>query len=160
MSASSYVSSPFFYIAYLTNANLKGGLLATCLTSTGSWPTILPNGQQTPWHVRACWYCGIVFSLFAVLTAAQQSLRLHRLSGHRDGLAYIRRAMARKVEPYGRLRPHWMQIYAWQMSVLFLTMSVVSMLIGMGILAWEATSFGPGKDINLGWWDDNSKVMS
>lgn len=59
---------------------IVGALLAGCLTSTGSWPTILPNGRSSPWTVQACWYTGIVFALFSVLTAAQQSVRLHRLS--------------------------------------------------------------------------------
>ncbi|KAK1818006.1 hypothetical protein LTR12_007641 [Friedmanniomyces endolithicus] len=61
-----------------------------------SWPTILSSGVESPWIVRTCWYCGIVFSLFAVLTAAQQSIRLHRMATHRDAWRNIRLFMGAK----------------------------------------------------------------
>jgi len=70
-----------------------GALLAGCLTNTGSWPTILHNGRSMPWTVPTCWYTGIVYPLFAVLTAALQSICLHRLSAHKHGLRNIRRVI-------------------------------------------------------------------
>ena len=66
--------------------------------------------------------------------------------------------MAQRVDAYGNKRPRQMHVLAWQISVAFLTLSVACMIFGMCILAWMATSFGPGKDTRFGWWDDNSKV--
>ncbi|RMY96281.1 hypothetical protein D0861_00232 [Hortaea werneckii] len=123
-----------------------GALLAGCLTSTGSWPTVLQNGQNSPWTVRTCWYTGIVFALFAVLTAAQQSIRLHRLSAHKDSLKNIRHYMGCKV-------------YGWQASIMFLTLSVAALIIGMCILIWSSTQFGPYKRKGQSsWWDSNAKL--
>ncbi|KAK4548378.1 hypothetical protein LTR36_010249 [Oleoguttula mirabilis] len=97
-----------------------GALLAGCLTSTGSWPTVLSNGQEAPWTVRTCWFVGIVFALFAVLTAAQQSMRLHRLSAHRDALRNIRHFMGARTrdrEGLVTIRPRRLQVYGWQASI-------------------------------------------
>lgn len=148
-------------LAELNFIGIVGALLAGVLTSTGSWPTVLQNGQESPWTVRTCWYTGIVFALFAVLTAAQQTLRLHRLSGHRDALANIRHYMGSRVKDREGgivIKPRKFQVYVWQSSVIFLTLAVVIMVIGMAILIWSATSFGPYKTHEEGWWDDNAKV--
>lgn len=48
-----------------------------------------------------------------------------------------------------------MQVYTWQMSVLFLTLSVVAMLTGMCILIWHST--GGGEEWES-WWNDESKL--
>lgn len=124
-------------LAELNFIGVVGALLIGCLTSTGSWPTVLDNGTESPWTVRTCWYTGIVFSLFAVLTALQQSVRLHRLSAHKDSLKNIRHFMgykARDREGVLRIKPKRLQIYGWQASVTFLTLSVVALLVGMTIL--------------------------
>jgi hypothetical protein len=78
--------------------NEQSALLAGVLTSTGSWPNILPNGERSPWSVRTSWYCGIILSLFSILSAADQTVRLHRLSSHRDGLKNIRKLLAKNCE--------------------------------------------------------------
>lgn len=142
---------------------IVGALLAGCLTSTGSWPTILPNGRSSPWTVQACWYTGIVFALFSVLTAAQQSVRLHRLSAHKHGLKRIRNVMTsrhRSAAGSVVILPRRLQVIGWQASIIFLTMSVLAMISGMSIKIWCSTSFGPLKLENSGhgWWDDNVKV--
>ncbi|EMD00526.1 hypothetical protein BAUCODRAFT_144184 [Baudoinia panamericana UAMH 10762] len=140
---------------------IVGALLAGCMTSTGSWPTVLPNGEEAPWPVRTCWYAGIVFSLFAVLTAAQQSIRLHRLSGHKDAMKTIRHYMGcRKRDEEGvlRIKPRRFQVYGWQASIMFLTLSVAALLVGMCILIWSSTQFGPYKTVEEGWWDNNAKL--
>jgi len=126
-------------------------------------PTILPNGRSSPWTVQACWYTGIVFALFAVLTAAQQSVRLHRLYAHKHGLKSIRDVMTlRRMSAAGsvEIRPRRLQVMGWQASIIFLTMSVLAMISGMSIKIWCSTSFGPLKLDNSGhgWWDDNVKV--
>ncbi|KAK2671632.1 hypothetical protein RAB80_011711 [Fusarium oxysporum f. sp. vasinfectum] len=73
-----------------------GALLASCLSTTGSWPDVLPNGRNKPWSVRTMWFSGLVFALFSVVIAGVQSMRLHRLSAHPDGLSLIRNSLVRK----------------------------------------------------------------
>jgi len=148
-------------LAELNFIGVVGALLTGTLTSTGSWPTILKNGQESPWTVRTCWYAGIVFGLFAALTAAQQSIRLHRLSAHRDALRNIRHFMGSRMrdkEGVLRIKPRRFQVFGWQASIMFLTLSVVTMLVGMCILIWSSTQFGPAKSQRDGWWDSNSKL--
>ncbi|KAI0470762.1 hypothetical protein GGR56DRAFT_657450 [Xylariaceae sp. FL0804] len=167
----------------LNFVGVVGGLLSGCLTSTGAWPDVLSNGQDKPWIVKACWYSGIIFAVFAVLTAAQQGLRLHRLSGHRDGLVLVRRCMAADGQAYhdddddddaktadnngngggdnedGRddeIRPRRLQVYAWQASLAFLVGAVVCLIVGIMILVWVSADYGPKKRPEEGWWDDSS----
>lgn len=138
-----------------------GALIAGCLTGTGSWPTILQNGKTSPWPVRTCWYCGIVFALFGVLTAAQQSVRLHRLSGHRDALITIRHYMGKRCRDQDGsivVRPRRFQVFGWQASIMFLTLAVMAMVLGMCILIWSSTQYGPAKSRRESWWDNNAKV--
>lgn len=131
-------------------------LLAGVLTSTGSWPDILPNGQQSPWPVRTSWYCGIILSLFSLLTAADQTVRLYRLSSHRDGLRNLRRLLAKpqSVRNGGRLRPSTGQLYTWQMPVMFLTTATICMIVGMFLHVWSATRHLEHDT----WWGPDSKV--
>lgn len=129
----------------LNFVGVVGALLTGCLTGTGSWPSILQNGQSQPWPVRLCWFAGIVFGLFSVLTAAQQSLRLHRLSSHKEALANIRKFMAkRKIisEEGTEIEPRRFQVYGWQTSIMFLTLSVAAMIVGMAILVWYELTLG------------------
>ena len=139
---------------------MQAALLAGVLTSTGSWPNILPNGSSSPWSVRTSWYCGIVLSLFSILSAADQTVRLHRLSSHRDGLANIRRLLARKGKGTRAatngpsFRPSLLQIMTWQMPVMFLTSATVCMIVGMFLHVWSATKHMTFFDIS----DDNAKV--
>ncbi|TKA61796.1 hypothetical protein B0A55_11318 [Friedmanniomyces simplex] len=150
----------------LNFVEVVGALLTGCLTSTGlvviwgsSWPTILSSGIETPWIVRTCWYCGIVFSLFAVLTAAQQSIRLHRLAAHRDAWKNIRIFMGAKwrdEEGVVRIRPRRFQVFGWQASIMFLTFSVLTMVLGICLLVWTGTMTGPLQ--TGGWWGHNAKL--
>lgn len=103
------------------------------------------------------------------MIAGIQSMRLHRLSAHRDGLRKIRAGFARRrvakrdgsgssggsQEEY---RPHKFQLYAWEASQAFLVLSVVLMVIGIAVLVWVSTEYGPNKPKENGWWDENSKV--
>jgi hypothetical protein len=131
-------------------------LTAVCLVSTGSWPEITAK----PWYIRAIWYCGIVFALFSVLTAAQQSLRLHRLSAHREGLHYIRLCLVRdrkrleSEEGQFKLVPRPFQVWSWQSSMMFLIMAVSCLLIGMLVLVWVSFWETTGEAV----WNDEAKV--
>jgi hypothetical protein len=137
---------------------LQSALLAGVLTSTGSWPNILPNGEESPWPVRTSWYCGIILSLFSILSAADQTVRLHRLSSHRDGLEQLRKLLAnsgnRSSSKSGSLRPSLVQIMTWQMPVMFLTTATICMIVGMFLHVWSATSHMSRPAL----WDDNTKV--
>jgi hypothetical protein len=136
-------------------------LLAGVLTSTGSWPNILPNGESSPWSVRTSWYCGIILSLFSILTAADQTVRLHRLSSHRDGLNNIRKMLSKTngershSSKTGRRAPSLLQIITWQMPVMFLTSATLCMIIGMFLHVWSATTHLHQPFL----WDDNTKVL-
>ncbi|KAF2635761.1 hypothetical protein P280DRAFT_410955 [Massarina eburnea CBS 473.64] len=131
-------------------------LTAVCLVSTGSWPEI----SSKPWYIRAIWYSGIVFALFSVLTAAQQSLRLHRLSAHRDGLHYIRLCLVRDRKrldsEYGEMRlvPRPFQVWSWQSAMMFLLLAVSCLLVGMLVLVWDGVVMETDKVI----YDENIKL--
>lgn len=135
-----------------------GALLASCLSSTSAWPDVLNNGRDKPWTVRSLWFSGLVFALFSVVIAGLQSMRLHRLSAHRDGLALIRAGLGRRRGPNGETRPHWLQVYAWEFSLGFLVTSVMLMVTGIAVLVWVSTEYGPKKPQDGGWWDENSKM--
>ncbi|KAH7224421.1 uncharacterized protein BKA55DRAFT_214611 [Fusarium redolens] len=135
-----------------------GALLASCLSSTSSWPDVLPNGCNKPWSVRTMWFSGLVFALFSVVIAGVQSMRLHRLSAHPDGLSMIRHSLVRKRQSDHKVRPSWLQVYAWEFSLAFLVLAIFCMVIGLTILIWAGTEFGPSKPREDGWWDSNSKM--
>lgn len=149
-------------LSELNFIGVVAALLAGVLTSTGSWPQVLPSGRESPWPIRTAWYCGIILSLFSILTAADQTVRLHRLSGHRDGLSGIRRLLSKTngerkhSKKSGRRVPSLLQVFTWQMPVMFLTTATISMIIGMFLHVWSATRHLQSSE----WWDDNSKVKS
>lgn len=119
---------------------------------------MLNNGRDKPWTVRALWFSGLVFALFSVLIAGLQSMRLHRLSAHRDGLELIRAGLGRERGSDNKIRPNRLQVYAWEFSLLFLVTSVLCMVAGIAVLVWVSTEYGPKKPEGDGWWDENSKV--
>jgi len=134
----------------------QAALLTGCLTSTGSWPRVLPNGVESPWPVRTSWFCGIIFGLASITSAADQTIRLHRLSSHRDALMNIRHLLSsrHRRDREGRLMPRRFQIYTWQLPVVFLLCSALCMVVGMFVLVWSAT----WHRLHTYWWDDNAKV--
>ncbi|KAK2052597.1 hypothetical protein LY76DRAFT_598480 [Colletotrichum caudatum] len=143
----------------LNFVGVVAALLANVLTSTGSWPNLLQPGTTTPWVVRTCWFCGIAFALASVLTAADQTIRLHRMAGHRDGLILIRKSLRTKdrvlVGTEWKYRPRQMQVYAWQLGVLLLSGSVACMMSGMVFLVWSAVVEDIVRGVGFG---DNGKV--
>lgn len=147
-------------LSELNFVGVVAALLAGVLTSTGSWPNILPNGKASPWSVRTSWYCGIILSLFSILTAADQTVRLHRLSSHRDGLVNIRKLISKMngekshSSKTGRRTPSLLQIFTWQMPVMFLTSATLCMIVGMFLHVWSATTHMDHPTM----WDDNTKV--
>lgn len=152
-------SPPVYFSLSKRSPSMQGALLAGCLTSTGDWPNVLSNGRSQPWTVTTCWYAGIVCALFCVLTVALQSMRLHRLCAHRDGLKRIREVLGHPLpDKYGRYRPRRFRVYAWQVGPMLLLASVLCMTIGMGIMLWVGASLGPLKHDYENWWDNSAKV--
>jgi hypothetical protein len=130
------------------------------LTSTGSWPDILPDGRDKPWPVRTAWYCGIILSLFSILTAADQTVRLRRLSSHRDAWKNIRKLLSKpkgkpkRSKKTGRIQPQKGTVYTLQLPVMFLTTATLCMIIGMFLHVWSAAS------IDWDQFNSNTKVWN
>lgn len=144
-------------LSELNFVGVVAALLAGVLTSTGSWPTILTNGRQSPWFVRTSWYCGIILSLMSIISAADQTVRLHRLSSHRNGLANTHKLLSKgsgTSKKTGRRTPSLFQIMTWQLPVMFLITATLCMIVGVFCLVWSATS----SLTSLGKWDDQNKV--
>ncbi|CZT23237.1 uncharacterized protein RCC_08948 [Ramularia collo-cygni] len=145
----------------LNFVGIVGALLASCLTSTGDWPNVLGNGRTQPWTVKTCWFAGILFALFTVLIVAQQSMSLHRLCAHRDGLQRFRDCMTHpNLDKDGAYRPRRLRVQVWQIGPLFLAASVFCMIGGMGIMLWVGTRVGPYKSSTEPWWDSNAKMAT
>lgn len=51
--------------------------------------------------------------------------------------------------------PRKLQVYFWQLSVLFLAISVLAMFTGMFILIWSGTA---GYFLSSDWWNDDAKL--
>ncbi|KAF1994457.1 hypothetical protein P154DRAFT_31965 [Amniculicola lignicola CBS 123094] len=144
----------------LNFVGVVAALLAGVLTSTGSWPTVSLEGHPDPWTVRTAWYCGIILSLFSILTAADQTVRLLRLSSHRDAPQKIRillgstKGHRKKSAKTGRILPKTAQIITWQMPVMFLTSAALCMIIGMFLHVWS----GVNSSTSGSWLDNDGRV--
>lgn len=96
-----------------------------------------------------------------MLSAADQTIRLHRLAGHRDGLALIRRSLRSsektKINGEWKFRPRRLQVYAWQLGVLFLASAVGCMGLGMMFLVWSAVVEEIGNGVGF---DEHGKVCT
>jgi heme/copper-type cytochrome/quinol oxidase subunit 2 len=85
----------------------------------------------------------MILALAAVVTAASQAIRLHRLSCRKNGLDAIRRLLSMNHgSRVGEVLPQWRQVFIWQMAVLWLILSAFVMVIGLLILAWTAAATG------------------
>lgn len=101
-------------------------------------------------------YCGIVLSVFAILSAADQTVRLYRMSSHRDGCIKIRELLSKSnaKKRTGRLSPSMAQLYTWQMPVMFLTTAAICMIVGLFLHVWSAIRGLHHEN----WWSDDAKV--
>lgn len=140
------------YANPLPRSPLQGGLLANVMTSTNSWPNVFQPGNSKPWPVRACWFSGLVFALAAVLTAASQSIRLHRLSCRTDAHEAIRGLLASTARGrQGEVLPRQSHVYLWQTSVMYLMVSVFILLAGLFCMLWAAAG---GEN----WWNGQAQL--
>lgn len=130
----------------------QGGLLANVMTSTNSWPNVFEPGNSKPWPVRACWFSGLIFALAAVLTAASQSIRLHRLSCRTDAHAAIRSLLTSQHRGRnGEVLPRQSLVFVWQTSVMYLMVSVFILILGLFVMLWAAAG---GED----WWNGQAQL--
>lgn len=122
------------------------------MTSTNSWPNVFQDGNSKPWPVRACWFSGLIFALAAVLTAASQSIRLHRLSCRTDANEAIRGLLASKARGRnGELLPRHSHVYLWQSSVMYLMVSVFILIAGLFCMLWAAAG-------GANWWNGQAQL--
>lgn len=125
-----------------------------CLTSTGSWPNFIPGGESQPWQVRTCWFVGIIFGLASILAAADQTIRLHRISAHRNAPRRIRILIKGNTgRKGGQIRPSRVRMFIWQLPVFLLSCAAVSMMTGIWILVWTAT-----RENGSFVWKENAQV--
>ena len=113
---------------------------------------MLQNNTTTPWPVRTCWFVGIDFALAAVITAASQAIRLHRLSCRSDGLRSIRLLLCMNHRRRdGSILPQKRQVILWQLALVWLVLSAVLMVAGLLLLSWQAAQDG-------GWWSGQAQL--
>lgn len=92
----------------------------------------------------------------SVLTALQQSIRLHRLSCHEYANKSIRRLLRKKHrDKDGKWSPRILQVYTWQLSASLLTLAALAMLAGMFILIWSSTGH---EKVGTSWWNGDAKM--
>ncbi|TID19463.1 hypothetical protein E2P81_ATG06632 [Venturia nashicola] len=138
----------------LNFVGIVAALLTGCLTTgTGSWPNFIPGGEAQPWQVRTCWFVGIIFGLTSILSAADQTIRLHRISAHRNAPRRIRMLIrGDKKKTGGQIVPARPRMFIWQLPVFFLICATVAMMTGIWVLVWIAT-METGKFV----WKENAK---
>lgn len=120
------------------------------------WTSVASSqGQITNLTTLYIRYVGIVFGLASILLAADQTIRLHRLSSHQDAMSNIRHLLSSDTKDVdGKFKPRKWQVYTWQLPTTFLMFSVLVMMAGIWALIWTAT-LQPHEN---GWWDGNSIV--
>jgi len=141
----------------LNFVGIVAALLTGCLTSTGSWPNLL-TGQSQPWQIRTCWYIGIMFGLASILSAADQTIWLHRTAAHRDAHSHLRlllKGKARRTDGY--VIPQRRRMFTWQLPVMFLTCCAVTMIIGIWVLVWTAAANTIGE---FGWGNNAKSAVT
>lgn len=95
-----------------------------------SW-TSIPNA---PWTTRAVWYSSLIMALISITTSTQQSILLHRMGSHTEGLDRLQGLLRSGNAVAGvPAKPRPMQLYIWQIPVNLLNVSIILFLIGLAI---------------------------
>ncbi|KAK1837759.1 hypothetical protein CCHR01_19618 [Colletotrichum chrysophilum] len=126
----------------LTNVGVSGGLIAAVLTTAFSWSEAR---GQFPSSVRACWYIGLLFSLTSVTLATQQSIALSRARCHPKGISYVRAMLGISTDnltppPQDQLQLA-MQLYLWQVPVMFLNFSIMVLVASILIIIYRMEDY-------------------
>ena len=131
----------------------QSALTSSVVAGAFSWTSI----PSVSWTTRATWYSSLVMALVSITTSTQQSILLHRMGSHTEGLDRLqdllrsRNAAAAAAGVLAKPRP--MQLYVWQIPVNLLNVSIVLFLIGLAIHIF-ATALAPDSKT----WTDEKKV--
>lgn len=120
---------------------LQGGLLASCVTASLSWPDV-PTAH---WLVRACWYVSLSMVITSVLVAFQQVAGLGGILATHGSHASLYSAL---LDRNGR--PDIKIVFVLQVPVQLLSYSIFFYTLGLAVHVISP----------LGWsvWGDGSKV--
>jgi hypothetical protein len=132
----SFISRP--RVLNVTNV-LQGGLLASAVTASLSWPDI----QTSHWLARACWYSSLSMVITSVLVAFQQIAGLGGFLATHSSPAELSRALL----PNGR--PDWKTVFVLQVPVQLLSYSIFLYTLGLAIYVFYPLVNG---------WGDDAKV--
>lgn len=103
----------------------------------------------------------MLLAIASVITAAQQAIRLYRLSSLPKGAAAIRGLLSSKRrDSNGHVLPRRLQVLAWQLSGWVLTASAFTLIGGMCVLIWAGTGGFSLVEKLTGaqWWNGEAKL--
>ena len=93
-------------------------------------------------------------ALISITTSTQQSILLHRMGGHTEGLDRLQDLLrSSKTAAGGPAKPRMVQLYVWQIPVNLLNVSIVLFLIGLAI---DIFAMAFARDSTI--WTDEKKV--
>lgn len=124
----------------LNFASLIGGLLASAVTASLSWPDI----PTSHWLVRASWYSSLSMVITSVIVAFQQVAVLGGiLATHTSHSELYRRLLNSKS------KPDWKTVIVLQVPIQLLSYSIFLFTLGLAIHVVYPLSKG---------WGDNAKI--
>lgn len=127
---------------------LQSALTSSVVAGAFSW-TFIPS---VPWTTRAAWYSSLLMALVSITTSTQQSILLHRLGSHTQGLDRLQDLLrSRNVVAGDPAKSRPIQLYVWQIPVNLLNVSIILFLIGLAIHI-----FAMARDSKA--WTDEKKV--
>ena len=131
----------------------QSALTASVVAGAFSWTST----ASFPWTTRAIWYSSLVMALISITTSTQQSILLHRMGSHAEGLNRLQNLLRSKnaiaaggVVP-AKARP--IQLYVWQIPVNLLNVSIFLFIIGLAIQIF-AMAFRARDDSKIVWTDE------
>ncbi|KAF8246480.1 hypothetical protein K440DRAFT_363876 [Wilcoxina mikolae CBS 423.85] len=124
----------------LNFGSLIGGLLASAVTASFSWPDV----AGSHWLVRACWYVSLSMVITSVLVAFQQVAGLGGILATHHNHEQLFRAL---VDSRGK--PHWRTVFVLQVPVQLLSYSIFFYTLGLAVHV-----FSPLRQA----WSDSSNV--
>ena len=128
----------------------QSALTSSVVAGAFSWISI-PNA---PWTTRAVWYSSLAMALISITTSTQQSILLHRMGSHTEGLDRLQDLLrSRKAVAGVPAKPRPTQLYVWQIPVNLLNISIILFLIGLAI---QVSAMAFARDSKT--WTDEKKV--
>ena len=128
----------------------QSALTSSVVAGAFSWISI-PNA---PWTTRAVWYSSLAMALISITTSTQQSILLHRMGSHTEGLDRLQDLLRSRNAVAGvPAKPRPTQLYVWQIPVNLLNISIILFLIGLAI---QISAMALARDSKT--WTDEKKV--